>query len=89
VKALRAADEKDNGFIGLALVAGSVGSLYLFGWWGVALILIGLIVGWRFITPLSEKIAAVERNFAQRVSLLNEQIRQHRSVVEGSDSQAR
>jgi hypothetical protein len=89
VNALRATDERENGFIGLALLGGSVASLYLFGWWGIALILLGLIAGWHFITPLSEKIAAIERNSAERVSVLNEQIRRHTAVVDGSDSQAR
>jgi len=83
VKALREADEKENVAIGFGLLIGSVASLVAFGWWGIAVILVGLVLGFKVITPLSAKIAPIERNAATRLAELNNQIQKHQAIVDG------
>ena len=64
VGALRAADEKSNGRIGLALVIGVIVSALLVvkgGWWALPVILVGAIVGWQFIPTRSHAIVDIQR----------------------------
>jgi len=86
VKVLRAADHKNNVFIGwgsILLVAFSFG---IFGpLWGLPVIVVGVFFGQRFIKSVSKEIRAAQVNAEAKVAPLKAQIARHQSIIDSYD----
>lgn len=86
VSALRAADHKNNVFIGwgsILLVAFSVG---IFGpLWGLPVIAVGIFFGSRFIKSVSKEIKTAKVNAEAKVAPLKAQIARHQSIIDSYD----
>lgn len=88
ISALRAADEKSNGRIGLVLVVGAILSAVLVekvGWWSLSIVLIGAIIGWKSISTVSDKIVSVRRRAESQLAPLYQQIAHHQATVDSYD----
>jgi ribosomal protein S27AE len=86
VSALRAADHKNNVFIGwgsLFLVAFSMG---IFGpIWGIPVIIAGFAFGSRFIKSVSQEVKAVKANAEARIAPLKAQMARHQAIIDSYD----
>ncbi len=86
LKALRAADHKNNVFIGwgaLFLVAFSMG---IFGpLWGMPIIAVGVFFGSRFVKSVSKEVRAVKLNAETKVEPLKAQIARHQAIIDSYD----
>ncbi|MTW10574.1 hypothetical protein GM658_08145 [Pseudoduganella eburnea] len=85
LSALRAADHKNNVFIGwgfIFLVALSMGIL---GPWGIPVILLGAFFGSRFIKSVAKEVKAVKANAEAKSAPLKAQIVRHQSMIDSYD----
>lgn len=86
LKALRAADHKNNVVVGwgaLFLVAFSVG---IFGpLWGIPVIAAGVFLGSRFVKSVSKEVRAVQVNAEARAAPLKAQIARHQTIIDSYD----
>jgi len=86
IKVLRAADHKNNVFIGWGLLFLLAFSMGIFGpLWGMPVLALGVVFGSRFVKSKSQEIRAAQVKAEKLIEPFRAQIARHQSIIDSYD----